>query len=160
MGGLDAMAVGAQRWLLRRADAVAGARQGRPEHLRVGERGELEAMFALRALGMTVVARRWTTGRLRGDLDLVAWEGDVLCFVEVKTRSRRDVMDPAEAAVDGEKRRVLRRMATAYLRGFPEVARRAVVSRFDVMAVYLGDADGVAGEPVCELLREAFGWRE
>ena len=133
-----------------------GASKRGPEHLRVGERGEMEAMFALREMGFTVVARRWTTGRLRGDLDLVAWEADVLCFVEVKTRSQRNVLDPAESAVDGEKRRVLRRMASAYLRGFPEMPRRRVVSRFDVVSVYLGGEGG----PVCELLRGAFGWRE
>lgn len=156
--GMGGISIRAQRWVLRRADTLTESRR-RPEHLRVGERGELEAMFALREMGFTVVARRWTTGRLRGDLDLVAWEADVLCFVEVKTRSRRNVLDPAEAAVDGEKRRVLRRMASAYLRGFPEAPRRAVLSRFDVMSVYLGDATG-AGEPTCELLRNAFGWRE
>ena len=136
----------AQRWVLRRVRARRG-----PEHLRVGERGEMEAMFALREMGLTVVARRWTTGRLRGDLDLVAWEGDVVCFVEVKTRSQRNVVDPAEAAVDAEKRRVLRRMATAYLRGFPDGPRQKIVSRFDVMAVYL---EGDRRE--FELFRGAF----
>ena len=48
--------------------------------------------------------------------------GSRLCFVEVKTRSGRDAM-PAESAVDRDKQEMLRRMARAYLRGFPEKLR-------------------------------------
>ena len=137
-----------------------GRLRGRPTHLLVGERGEREALFYLRGQGYTVVARRWRTGRLRGDVDLIGWEGDVLCFVEVKTRAERKVLDPAEAAVDEDKRRMLRRMADAYLRGFPEEERRQVVVRFDVVAVYLtGTPAAGARSAEFELFRGAFGRR-
>jgi Holliday junction resolvase-like predicted endonuclease len=53
-----------------------------------------------------------------------------LCFVEVKTRSGPDAM-PVEAAVDREKREMLRRMATA------GKLRAKVSLRFDVVSVYL-----------------------
>lgn len=155
--------VAAQGWALRRMEVLAervGRLRGRPVHLLVGERGEREAVFFLRREGYAVVARRWRTARLRGDVDLIAWDGDALCFVEVKTRAERKAMDPAEAAVDEDKRRMLRRMADAYLRGFPEAERARVVVRFDVVAVYLaGTAAAGAGKAEFELFRGAFARR-
>ena len=155
------MTTRAQRWGLQRLELLAermGRLRGRPTHLLVGERGEREAVFHLREQGYTVVARRWRTGRLRGDVDVIAWDGDVLCFVEVKTRAERKVMDPAEAAVDEDKRRMLRKMADAYVRGFPEQARGRLVMRFDVVAVYLaGTAAAGAQTAAFELFRGAFG---
>lgn len=161
---LERVSIGAQRWAIRGMDGLAermGRLRGRPVHLLVGERGEREALFFLREQGYTVVARRWRTGRLRGDVDLIAWEGDVLAFIEVKTRAERKAMDPAEAAVDTEKRRMLRRMADAYVRGFPEEERRRVVVRFDVVAVYLAGASAAGARGAgFELFRNAFGRRE
>ena len=126
-----------------------------PAHLLTGTAGEREALLHLREQGYTVVARRWTTAKLRGDLDLVAWHGDTLCFVEVKTRRERNPDDPAEAAVDREKKVMLRRMAWAYLRTFPSDLRATVAVRFDVVAVYLAD-----GPPTVEIFPYAFGWRD
>ena len=155
------LTAGAQRWALQGLDLLAertGRLRGRPAHLLVGERGEREAVFYLRQQGYTVVARRWRTGRLRGDADVIAWDGDVLCFVEVKTRAERTAMDPAEAAVDDDKRRMLRKMADAYVRGFPEAERGRVVVRFDVVAVYLaGTMAAGARTAEFELFRGAFG---
>jgi putative endonuclease len=112
----------------------AGRRQ--PPHLLTGERGEQEAFFHLRALGYTVVARRWRSERLTSDLDLVAWDGDTLVFFEVKARTARDRV-PAESQVDPHKQRLLRQMAAAYLRQIPERYRSSVPIRFDVLSVYL-----------------------
>src|SRR6202790_2389733 len=86
----------------------------RPKHLELGRRGEEAAFFYLRRLGYIVVARDWKSGKVRGDLDLVAWEGHTLCFIEVKSRTGRSVAT-AEAAVDDDKTRVLRRLARQYL---------------------------------------------
>src|SRR5271154_103436 len=91
-------------------------RRQQPAHLELGRRGEEAAYFYLRRLGYVVVARGWRTAKVRGDLDLVAWEGVTLCFIEVKTRSSRNVAT-AESAVDEDKTRVLRRMARQYLDG-------------------------------------------
>ena len=44
---------------------------------------ELAAFFYLRKLGSMVVARNWKSGRSPGDIDLIAWEGETLCFVHV-----------------------------------------------------------------------------
>src|SRR5271168_3493928 len=104
----------------------------RPAHLEVGRRGEEAAFFYLRRRGYIVVARGWRSAKVAGDLDLVAWEDKTLCFVEVKTRTSRNVAT-AESAVDQDKTRVLRRMARQYLLALP-VAPDLV--RFDVMSIY------------------------
>lgn len=143
-----------QAAIVRRMDVLAVRWRGRrePEHLRIGLRGEREALFHLRKQGFTVVARRWKTPKLRGDVDLIAWDGEWLCFVEVKTRSSRDLV-PAEAAIDDEKQTMLRRMARAYLRGFPEPARGEIPVRFDVVSVYFQPA----GHEF-EVQKGAFRW--
>jgi putative endonuclease len=147
--------IGIQAWTIRRLDALAARRavgRGWPAHLATGERGEREALFHLRKLGYTVVARRWKSAKLWGDIDLIGWDGEWLCFIEVKTRSGRDAM-AAESAVDREKQDMLRKMARAYLRGFPEKLRAEVPVRFDVVSVYLLPT-GVE----FELYRGVFGW--
>ncbi len=106
-----------------------------PPHLLTGERGEDLAWFHLRALGYTIVARRWHSARLRGDLDLVAWDGDTLVIFEVKTRTAHDLA-PADTAVDPDKQRTLRRMAQAYRGRLPEPWRDCVPLRFDILSVY------------------------
>ena len=119
-----------------------------PPHLETGRRGEEEAYFHLRRLGYVMVARNYRSPRHHGEVDLIGWDGDVLCFVEVKTRTTRAVM-PAEAAVDAEKQRDLEHVAREYLR---RVAGSPAV-RFDVVSVYLEEA---AGAPEVTLFKNAF----
>jgi putative endonuclease len=122
-------------------------------HLLIGERGEFEALFFLRRHGYVIVERRWKSPDLRGDLDLVAWDGPFLAIVEVKTRTARD-LTPALSAVDDVKRRVLRDLAVAYRRTIPRSTDGPIPVRFDVVSVYL------TGERVeCELLPSAFSLR-
>jgi len=144
-----------QTWAMRRMGALAerrAIRRGVPEHLATGERGEREALFYLRKMGYTVVAKRWKSAKVWGDVDLIGWDGEWLCFVEVKTRSGRDAI-PAEAAVDREKQEMLRRMARAYMRRFPEKLRAEVTVRFDVVSVYL-----LRSGIEFDLYQGAFGW--
>jgi len=126
--------------LERRAYTALRARADRqsplPPHLLTGERGEDAAFFHLRSLGYTVVARRWRSERLAGDLDLVAWDGPTLVVFEVKSRTARDLI-AAQAAVDPHKQQMLRKMAAAYLHQLPVPFRAAVPVRFDVLSVYL-----------------------
>lgn len=125
---------------------------GRPRHLDTGLRGERAAYFWLRRRGYIVVARAWRSARAPGDLDLVAWEGPTLCFIEVKTRTTRAVA-PAHLAVDERKRRVLRRLARHYLRLMPH---RDVATRFDILSIYCE-----TGLPLdFELFSGAFGWSD
>lgn len=142
-------------WQTRMLRGLAALRR-RPQaaHLATGIEGEREALFYLRQAGYTVVARRWRSPKLWGDVDLIGWDGERLCFVEVKTRTGRDANEPAESAVDEDKRRMLRRMARAYLHRFPKGLRDEVPVRFDVMSVYLQPS----GHEF-ELYRGAFGWK-
>jgi putative endonuclease len=148
--------IDAQEWSLGWMDRLrdrAGRVPATAPHLATGLRGERAALFELSRRGYVVVARRWTNARVRGDVDLVAWDGERLCFVEVKTRTARD-LTPAESAVDEGKRRMVRGLAKAYLRTFPEPQRRSIAVRFDVVSVYLID-----GAAEFELFKDAFGWR-
>jgi putative endonuclease len=125
-------------------------RRQQPAHLELGRRGEEAAYFYLRRHGYVVVARGWRSGKVRGDLDLVAWEKDILCFVEVKTRTSRSFAT-AESSVDDDKTRVLRRMARQYLDMLP-IAPNQV--RFDVLSIYFE----VAKPADYQLFRGAFDW--
>ena len=141
---------------LKALDTIA-ARRGKgadlAAHLQTGLAGEDAAYFYLRRKGYTVVARRWSAGSVPGDLDLIAWQGPMLCFFEVKTRTARDVT-PAEAAVDAHKRKILRRLANQYVRQLP--AEAAPQARFDVISAYLAPGQ----EPEFTHFENAFGWRE
>ena len=124
----------------------------RLSHLAVGELGEEAAYFHLRKQGRMVVARRWRSSRQPGDLDMVTWEGETLCFVEVKTRSSHDIAT-AESAVDADKRRMIRRMARLYMSGLREQPRQV---RFDIVSIYYHD--GASAE--IRVIPGAFSWTE
>jgi putative endonuclease len=94
-----------------------------------------------------IVARNYRSPRSRSELDLVGWDGVTLCFIEVKTRTTRNVM-PAEAAVDAEKQRDLSAVAREFLR---KIANDPPF-RFDIVTVYFEDEM----VPDIELFKDAF----
>ena len=123
-----------------------------PLHLLIGRRGEEDAHFYLRRRGYVMVARNFRTARHRGEVDLIGWDKDTLCFVEVKTRTTRDVK-PAQAAVDRKKRRDLRAVIRDYLHSLPRRQfPQAPTWRFDVVTVYY---EGGALHPTFELFQNA-----
>jgi len=152
---LRAMRIG---WMERTLAGLNGivrkrGRNAMPAHLSVGIEGEDAVFFYLLRKGYTVVARRWSSGDVPGDVDLIAWDGMVLCFIEVKTRTAHD-MTPAEAAVDERKRNELRRLARRYVRQLPQKVAPPV--RFDVVSVYQ-----VPGrEREFQHFEGSFGWGE
>jgi len=114
---------------------------------------EQAAFFYLRRKGYVVAATRWSPGHEPGDIDLIAWQGKLLCIVEVKTRTAHD-MTAAEVAVDAHKRTMLRRLARQYVRQLPQQTAPNV--RFDVISVYL--LPGQKKE--FQHFEGAFGWNE
>src|SRR6266481_2811832 len=113
--------------------------------LPLGRRGERAAEKYLRRSGYRIVKRNFRAAG--AEIDLVAIDGDILVFVEVKTRRSRDAGAPEEA-VDERKQRQIRRAAEIFANRY-----RAddVTMRFDIIAV---DASGERLE--IELLRNAF----
>jgi putative endonuclease len=101
---------------------------------RRGAEGERAATaFLCAKTGWRLVVRNWRSPRDRRDeIDLVCLDGDVLVFVEVKTRAAGALVGGYHA-VDARKKRVLRRAAGAYLRGLR--AARPTTVRFDVVEV-------------------------
>jgi putative endonuclease len=133
--------------------ALRGKAPALPLHLATGLGGEDAVYFFLTRKGYRVVARRWSAGNLPGDVDLIAWQDQLLCFVEVKTRTAHDAT-AAEVAVDSHKRNLLRRLARQYVRQLPQEVAPQV--RFDVVSVYL--VPGQKREFVH--FENAFGWNE
>ena len=118
------------------------------KHLVIGQRGEEAAYFHLRSLGYVIVARNFRSPRHKGEIDLIGWDRDQLCFIEVKTRTSRELM-PAEAAVDLPKQAMLRATARTYLRKIKELPPL----RFDVVSVYYESQDP---QPDIILFKNAF----
>jgi putative endonuclease len=143
-GRLTQAAVRALDWLAARTLPPDDA----PEHQRVGRRGEEDAYFYLRRRGYTIIARNFRSPHHRGELDLVGWNEDVLCFIEVKTRTTHEIK-PAEAAVNREKQKDLQRVAQDFMRHMPPSCQW----RFDVLAVYY---EGDKLRPSFELFQNAF----
>src|SRR4051812_46796804 len=132
--------------VLKTLDRLSPARN-RAAHLYTGERGEEAAYFHLRKLGYVMVARNYRSPKRHGEIDLIGWDKDVLCFIEGKTRTSRTFI-PAEAAVDFEKRNDLRSVAREYL-----LRMEAGVShRFDVISIYYEPETS----PDITLFRNAF----
>ena len=113
----------------------------------LGARGEEVAARFLRRLGYRILARQ--AREEHGELDLIALDGRVIVFVEVKTRSSAEVGHPAEA-VDLRKQQRMTRAALAFLRKHRLLENPV---RFDVIAVLW--PDGVK-HPQIEHFRHAF----
>jgi len=96
----------------------------------LGKQGEDEAALFLRKQGYRIVARNVRTAL--GELDIVAHQRGVICFIEVRTRRGKDSQVQALESVDERKQRRLSRLAIAYLKENHLLGRKA---RFDVVSV-------------------------
>jgi putative endonuclease len=120
-----------ERQRARMASHPPSAGSSESEHLRTGARGETLAYWYLRQAGYTIVARNRRSRSGAGEIDLIGWDGPVLSFVEVKTRTT-DAAGPPETAVSKAKQRRIARAADEYLR---RVRRKPVTYRFDIVSV-------------------------
>jgi putative endonuclease len=127
----------------------AGARGAGPRFAGTrgaGERGEAIAVSFLRKNGFRIRERNFRTPV--GELDVIAEEADLLCFVEVKWRRGGAAGHPAEA-VTAEKQRRIARAAEWYL---ARHRLRERACRFDVVAIVAADGE----RPSATLYRDAF----
>lgn len=108
-------------------------------HFEVGERGEALAIAHLERAGYRIVAANFSLpiGRnlrdvmVNAEIDVVAYDGPTLCFIEVKTRTSDEFAMP-QTNVDLRKRRQIARAARAYRRMFGLMGEQY---RYDVVAV-------------------------
>jgi putative endonuclease len=112
---------------------------------RLGRRGEDFAFELLKKKGYKILERNYKSHL--GEIDIIAREGKVLAFVEVKTRLTSD-FGSAKWAVGPKKQRKLSMVALDYLK---QHALSDQPARFDVIAIDLEQ-----GEEKVELVRNAF----
>ena len=129
---------------------VAPATWTKQQARQTGIRGETYAYWYLRRHGYVMIARNFTIPGIKGEIDLVGYDGPVLAFVEVKTRTGEATeYGKPEDAVTFEKRRNLSRMARQFL---AERRIREAACRFDVLAI----ESRPGARPVVRLHKDAF----
>lgn len=113
----------------------------------MGRRGEDIATAWLRANRCKILARNFRAPG-GGEVDIVARDGKVLLFVEVKTRREGSPIRPLDA-VNKEKQRLIERGANDWIR---RLRNRQIPWRFDVMEIHLADR----AKPRINRVRDAF----
>ncbi len=127
------------------------------DHLELGRRGEEFAAAYLQQAGCHLVASNFTVpvGRNRlgatinAEIDLIVYDGETLCFVEVKTRAS-DWFAAPQVNVDLRKQRQIARAARAYRRIFGLVD---VAYRYDVVSIVMPGDREASSEPQIEVFR-------
>ena len=115
------------------------------EHLYLGESGEEAACALLKKNGYKILVRNYKNKL--GEIDIIAYDGDTICFIEVKSR-RTDKFGLPQEAIFAPKQRKISRVALSYLKENNLFEKKA---RFDVISViYSGDM------PRLDLIKNAF----
>jgi len=115
------------------------------ERLELGRLGEELALKRVKRLGYKKIIRNYRCAL--GEVDLIAYDGDTLVFIEIKTRRGKSV-GYAKEAVDARKKRQLSKVALAYMKSNDCCEAKA---RFDVVAVGLE-----GGKTRIEVIKNAF----
>lgn len=126
---------------LHKADGV------RLTKIQIGDLGEDIACAQLRANGRKLLYRNYR-GPKGGEIDIIARDGEVLSFVEVKTRTRRGHGRPLDA-VDSSKEALIERGANAWLQ---MLGTREIAWRFDVVEIILTEGEA----PSVHIVDNAF----
>jgi putative endonuclease len=137
------------------ADPTLHAPNDIAPHFGLGRRGEALAAEHLERCGYRIVAANFSIpiGRntrgvtVNAEIDLVAYDGPTLCFIEVKTRAS-DEFAPPQVNVDLRKQRQIARAARGYRR---MLGLMGAPYRYDVVTVVL--SGNLAGDPRVELLK-------
>jgi putative endonuclease len=122
--------------------------KGKKEHLKVGSRGETLVYWHLRQAGYVIIARNRRPRRRLGELDMIGWDGPVLAFIEVKTRSGEEAGPPQGTVGRRQQQRIVH-SAREYMK---RLTRKPQAYRFDIAGVLW---DPVAGFKV-QVVKDAF----
>jgi putative endonuclease len=126
------------------------SREGRQSPHLMGVRGETFAYWYLRRHGYVMICRNFRAPGIKGEIDLIGFDGQILAFVEVKTRTSKPVPSRLpEDAVTTDKRRFLARMARQFL---SERRLKDVNWRYDVLAI----ESPYGNRPIVRLHKGAF----
>jgi len=115
------------------------------QHLTLGKSGEELAVALLEKNGYRILARNYKTKL--GEIDIVAYDKDTICFVEVKTRHSDKYGMPQEA-ISGFKQRQISKAALMYLQKNHLLDKNA---RFDVVSIIYSQ-----NLPKLDLIKDAF----
>lgn len=110
-------------------------KQAKTAHLRLGRQGEKLASRYLRYLNIEILVKNYRNKR--GEIDIIARDGKVICFVEVKTRRLTSKTRPAAGLRHNQQLRISQ-SASSYLK---EIGRPQVVYRFDLIEIVMGRWD-------------------
>lgn len=114
-------------------------------HLCVGKLGEELACSFLKKKGYKIIARNYKTKI--GEVDIVAYDKDIICFIEVKTRYSDKYGLPQEA-VFKSKQKQISKIALIFLKENNLLDRRA---RFDIVSILYSKES-----PKLDLIKDAF----
>ena len=112
----------------------------------IGTLGEEAAIAYLERRGLRLVDKNVQFGPksgLKGELDIIAWDGETLAFIEVKTRRGRPGSVAPSENITRAKRRQLAQLATTYAARHGLLDDEGICLRFDIVCVYLGDENRV-----------------
>lgn len=117
--------------------------------LELGRRGEEAACDFLKENGYKIIRKNYNTRF--GQIDIIAKDKDVLCFIEVKTR-RSDMYGLPQEAISRFKQRQISKVALIYLKENRLMDNKA---RFDVVSVLFNKKN-----QEISLIKDAFGLEE
>lgn len=127
-----------------------GPADAKTRHLKVGARGETLAYWYLRHAGYAIVARNRRPHSRSGELDMVGWDGPVLAFIEVKTRTG-EAAGPPEMALSFDQQQRIIKSAWEYMR---RLKREPASYRFDVASVLWDSARGFQVRVIKDAFKE------
>jgi len=118
------------------------------KHLETGQSGEIAALQYIENLGYRVLERNWRYKHL--EVDIIAMDGPILLFIEVKTR-RSSLYGLPYEAVSYQKQQKLDRAANLYI----SYIRHTGEIRFDIISILIEDST----QHRIEYIKDAF-WPE
>ncbi len=119
-------------------------KKAKAAHIKLGERGEKLARKYLVSKNIEIFLCNYRNKR--GEIDIIARDGDELCFIEVKTRRHTTRSRPSEGLSEAQKMRISQ-AATAYLY---EIGNPEIIYRFDLIEIIIGKWD----------IKELYYWKE